>query len=112
MTVLNALVMTGVVVAGLVVCALAFVVVCGTAPAAPTQAPPDAVIPPVEPEQDTVEDTVELDPPPVRLYTEPGWTMFRGGLVHTACLGPLLMDEVRPCAGCAVHLDHVLTGAS
>lgn len=41
-----------------------------------------------------------------------GWVEFRGGLVHIRCLGPKLLNDARPCAGCAVHLDHVLTGAS
>jgi hypothetical protein len=41
-----------------------------------------------------------------------GWVEFRGGLVHVRCLDPLLRNDARPCAGCAVHLDHVLTGAA
>lgn len=59
------------------------------------------------------EDTQEfhVDEPVTRIYVEPGYVMFRGGLVHTACLEARLRDAP-PCAGCAVHLDHVLTGAS
>ena len=40
-----------------------------------------------------------------------GWTHFRGGLVHTACVSALLRDGTRPCGRCAGHLDQVLTGA-
>lgn len=59
------------------------------------------------------EDTQELhvDEPVARIYTEPGWTHFRGGLVHIDCVAKAL-DDIPPCAGCAVHLDHVLTGAA
>lgn len=69
----------------------------------------------MEPDPTPYEDepTVEisLDEPVTRIYTEPGWTMFRGGLVHTDCVTARLRDGTS-CAGCAVHLDHVLTGAS
>ncbi|HVE28014.1 MAG TPA: hypothetical protein VNC22_21560 [Sporichthya sp.] len=50
--------------------------------------------------------TLSPAPPPE------GWVEFRGGLVHIRCLGPKLLNDAPPCAGCAVHLDHVLTGAS
>jgi hypothetical protein len=59
------------------------------------------------------EDTVQLPIVTPREQSIPmGFTLFRGGLVHTHCLGPYLRSDARPCAGCAVHLDHVLTGAS
>ncbi len=63
------------------------------------------------------DDTVDLTEPVATLRerlipVEPGFVMFRGGAVHKDCLGPYLRDGTRPCAGCAVHLDHVLTGAT
>jgi len=58
---------------------------------------------------------VGTEPAAVTLTPAPppeGWVEFRGGLVHICCLGPKLLNDAPPCAGCAVHLDHVLTGAS
>lgn len=63
------------------------------------------------PYEDEPTEEIALDEPVTRIYTEPGWTMFRGGLVHTDCVTARLRDGTS-CAGCAVHLDHVLTGAS
>jgi hypothetical protein len=51
-----------------------------------------------------------VDPPPTRLYVEPGWVMFRGGLVHETCLKAWLRGG-QLSDGCAVHLtDDVTSG--
>jgi hypothetical protein len=58
------------------------------------------------------EPTVQL--PVVTLREElipDGMVLFRGGAVHPECAAKAINDA-RPCAGCAVHLDHVLTGAA
>jgi hypothetical protein len=66
---------------------------------------------PYEDEPEEITEEIQLDEPVTRIYVEPGYTMFRGGLVHTDCVTARLRDGTS-CAGCAVHLDHVLTGAS
>jgi hypothetical protein len=61
------------------------------------------------------DDTVDLTEPTATLREQlipVGMVLFLGGAVHVDCVGPLLLNDTPPCAGCAVHLDHVLTGAS
>jgi hypothetical protein len=74
---------------------------------------------PDEDEEPTGEIPIVVDPPVVPRYVDTvsvqplpdGMVLFRGGAVHAHCLGPKLLNDAAPCAGCAVHLDHVLTGA-
>lgn len=95
----------------LLICGLAFWVVCAVSGKRDlTLVEPDPT--PHEDEPEEIAEEIQVDEPMTRMYTEPGWTMFLGGLVHVDCIGPFLRDETPPCAGCAVHLDHVLTGAA
>lgn len=74
---------------------------------------------PFEDDEPTGEIPIVVDPPVVPRYVDTvsvqplpdGMVLFRGGAVHARCLGPKLLNDAPPCAGCAVHLDHVLTGA-
>lgn len=84
--------------------------------------PDDGPLASDDPTEDTqdlteaVDEILAVDPPVVPVYIPPvadpdAMTMFRGGAVHVRCVGPKILNDAPPCAGCAVHLDHVLTGA-
>ena len=105
-----------------VVCALGIVAIVVAAVLFIAWGPADGPLRSDDPTEDTqdlteaVDEILSVDPPVVPVYIPPvadpdAMTMFRGGAVHVRCVGPMIRTGAAPCAGCAVHLDHVLAGA-